>query len=210
MSQVITDGNSIKTKSLEGYDECVVQAHQAYIEQQENDIAYMANVFECEAGSWKSAEEMYAGQAQQKINMAKQRIRELQEEIEKQEKIVCAAERIIQNYRRHSQIEKATKRGRPARSAYREKIAEKFMSQWIASLKDALQAKSCVELEKMVSSISERNWRRWLKGDAIPTYSTFDKLLSTKIEHGKYAGEVLYKVPVTPSHNDLLTLLRFI
>lgn len=205
MTQAKTDGNNMSAEDL--YE----TLHRlAYIEEKENDIVYMANGFEFTDGCWASAEEMYAGQAQAKINMAKQKIRELQEEIEKQEVIIQISERTIQKYKRHVKSEKTIKRGRPERSAYRERIAKKFMSQWVSSLKDGLEVKSCVKLEDMVSSISERNWRRWINGDALPSYTTFDKLLCAKIGHGKYAGEALHKVPTIPNHNDLLTLLRFV
>lgn len=203
MSQAKSDANSMKAEDL---DELL---HRVHVEQQENDIGFMTSVFESEEGCYKSAEDMYACQAQDQIISAKQKIRELQEEIEKQEAIICGSEKTFQKYKR-LHVEKTNKRGRPVRSEDRERIARNFISQWVESLKEVLQAKSCGKLEELVSATSERNWRRWLNGDAIPNYTTFEKLLSAKITSGKFAGEPLYKVPVTPEHSALLGLLRFI
>ncbi len=189
--------------------------HQAHIEKQENDIGFMAGTFEIEDGSYKSVDDMYRCQAQDEINMANQKIRDLQREIEKQEAIIRSSEREVQKYSRLIYAE-TNNRGRPARSEYREKIARKFTVQWVESLKSALEVKSCGKLEALISLpteeslTSQRNWRRWLNGDAIPTYTTLNALLNAKIMSGKFAGEPLYKIPVTPDHNSLLTLLRFI
>jgi hypothetical protein len=62
----------------------------------------------------------------------------------------------------------------------------------------------------MVSSSLERNWRRWLNGDAIPSYSSFEGLLDSKITDGEYAGQLLKSVPTTPAGRQILTLLQFI
>lgn len=185
--------------------------HQAHIEQLENDLVFMAEFFETENRCWKSVDEMDAYYAQEEINSAKQKIRELLEEVNKQEAIIHVAKATIQKYKRKT--EKSDKRGRPARSEYREEIARKFTMKWVEALKDALEVKGCGSksgLEKMVSSTLERNWRRWLRGDAIPSYTTFENLLDSKITEGKYAGKLLCKVPVTPTHNQILTLLQFI
>lgn len=189
------------------------KAYQAAIEKEENDPERMAEVFESQDGCWKSSEEASAYYAEVVIQRAKQKIRELQEEIAKQEAIINVSNRTIQKYKHQVQTEKSNKRGRRARVEHREQIVRKFTMKWVTSLKDALQVKSCgakAGLEKMVCLSTERNWRRWLNGDAIPSYATFDNLLDSKISDGKYAGEPLRNVPVTPTHNQMLTLLRFI
>lgn len=183
-----------------------------YFESLGNDPEYMANEFEFHY--WKYIDPVNArGRAHIELISAKQKIRELQEEIAKQEAIINTSNRTIQKQKRQVQAEKSNKRGRPKRSECREQIVRKFMMKWVASLMVALEVKSCGAtggLENKVSLTTERNWRRWLKGDAIPSCSTFDNLLNSKITDGKYAGEPLYKVPVTPTHNQILTLLRFI
>lgn len=207
MDQLKTDDSGLSV--TQAFDSELFEKE--YFELLENDPEYMANEFEFH--NWKYSENLYPLKAQFEINSARQKIRELQEEIAKQEAIINASNRTIKNYKRQVQTEKLSKRGRRTRSEHREQIVIKFMMKWVASLKDALEVKSCGAqggLEKMVSSSLERNWRRWLKGDAIPPYTTFDKLLDSKITKGKYAGESLCNVPVTPTNNQMLTLLRFI
>ncbi len=182
-----------------------------YFELLANDPEHMAMEFEFH--EWKNFGNSHPGKALIEISSANQKINELKEEINKQEAIINAAKRTIQKYKRLVHAGKSNKRGRPERSEYREEIVTKFMMKWVASLKDALEVKSCGArggLEKMVNSTKERNWRRWLNGGAIPSYETFENLLALKITDGKYAGEPLCKVPVTPSNNQMLTLLQFI
>lgn len=186
--------------------------HLSHVEQQEQDIALMTGVFADDG--FNSFEEYDAWSAQKEMNLAKRSIKMRQEEIEKLEKFVNLCETRVQTFK--LLYEKNKKRGRPERSDDKERIARKFISQWVASLKCALEVKSCGKLEDLVSLpteeslTSERNWRRWLNGDAIPTYTTFEKLLSAKITGGKYAGKTIYDIPIPLDHNSILTLLRFI
>jgi len=178
----------------------------------ENDPEHWANEFEFH--DWKYADPGNSrGKARLEMLMAKQKIRELMAEISKQEAIIRDRQGII---RKHNQFQNknTNKRGRPKRSSERE-IVKKFIMKWVSSLKDALEVKSCGGkggLEKMVSSTLERNWRRWLNGDSIPSYATFEILLDSKITAGKYSGtgKLLRDVPVTPTHNQMLSLLQFI
>lgn len=181
-----------------------------YFELLENDPEHWANEFEFY--EWKYFDpENQRGKAHVGMLSAKRKIRELMEEISKQETIIRDCQRI---FRKHSrQNENSTKRGRPERSSDREEIVKKFIMKWVSSLKDALEVKSCGAkggLEKVVGSTSERNWRRWLNGDAIPSYATFENLLESKITCGKYVTESLRNVPVNPTHNQILRLLKFI
>lgn len=150
--------------------------------------------------------------AQLQINLANEKIRELNEEIAKQKANITKFDHLIQNYKLVVKT-KNLNPGRPARSKDREQIVREFMKKWVASLMCSLEAKGCGSvrgLGKMVSAVHERNWRKWLSGEAIPQYATFDNLLDEVITCGKYAGEPLFKVPVTPTHNQILTLLQFI
>lgn len=184
-------------------------------EQKLDDAEVLALLFEMEdSAEHFPGERDDAHWAQLQINKADQKIRELNEEIAKQKAYISKYKHLIQNYKRCIvRTKNLNKRGRPARTKHREKAVREFMQKWVASLMEALEAKGCGAqrgLEKMVSSEQERNWRRWLSGEAIPTYATFDNLLDTVITSGKYAGEPLFKVPVTPTHNQVLTLLQFI
>jgi hypothetical protein len=214
-------------------DEINRLALEANTEAQEGDIKLMIDVFRAAKNGFQSFEEVEAYQAQGEINQAQRKIRELQLEIERQENLIRQAEKSIRKFKRSSQQEKNVKgRGRPESSEYNVTIGKKFVSQWVKSLMEALDVKSCQKLEELIcphttklefnnatnkteektipSRATERNWRRWLKGEAIPNYNTFVILLSTKIDFGKCKGQLLQDIPTAPNSNDLQTLLRFI
>lgn len=207
--------------------------YQSHIENQMNDIKLMIMDFQHTKEGFKSFEEIDAYRAQREINLAQRKIRELQLEIAKQEGLILQAERTIRKFKKHVQVEKNAKsRGRPESSEYNVTLGKKFVSQWVKSLMEALDVKSCQKLEELIcphttklefnkatnkseektisSRATERNWRRWLKGEAIPNYNTFVILLSTKIDFGKCKGQLLQDIPTTPNSDDLQTLLRFI
>lgn len=151
--------------------------------------------------------------AQLEINLANKKIRELYEEIAKQEADIKKFNLLITNYKRFEKCEKANARGRPVRSLSRENQAKSVIATWVSSLMTALEVKSCGEkkgLEMMLNSVQERNWRRWLNGISVPSYRTFSNLLDTVVSSGKYAGQPLFKVPVNPTHDQVLTFLKFI
>lgn len=185
-----------------------------YFEFLENDPEHWANEFEFY--EWKYVDpDNQTGRARLEMLAAKQKIQELMEEINKQEAIVRDCHRAIRKHNRQRQLlnENSAGRGRPERSKAWEVIVKKFIMEWVASLKDALKVKGCGAkggLEKLISTTPERNWRRWSRGDAIPSYLTFEKLLQSKIEVGQYAGESLCDVPVKPSHKQITRLLQFI
>lgn len=169
--------------------------------------------FNIEDKCWKSYEEMEAYNAQGSIYVARQEILKLQAKIKKWEEMIVTSNRKIQKYKRQQKSESSGKPGKPVRSEHREEVVKKFTMKWVASLIDALDAKGCGPkrgLEMLIPSTLERTWRRWLNGDSIPPYLTFENLLGTRIAHGKYAGKAILDVPVTPSHDQILTLLRFI
>lgn len=218
---------------IESLGEEGLEHFQSHVDNQLTDIKIAVMSLNHEKNSWKSFEEMDACKAQMKITFAQRKIRELQLEIERQESLICQAEKTIRKFKRSSQQDKNVKgRGRPESSEYNVTIGKKFVSQWVKSLMEALDVKSCQKLEELIcphttkfefnkatnkteektipSRATERNWRRWLKGEAIPNYNTFVILLSTKIDFGKCKGQLLQDIPTTPNSNDLQTLLRFI
>lgn len=166
-----------------------------------------------ECGSWNSIEEMEAHSAQGSITLARQEILKLQAKIEKWEQVIAASNRVIRRYKRKQTANTFNKPGRPVRSKFKEQAAREFSMKWVASLIEALDAKGCGAkrgLEMLVPTTQERNWRRWLKGEAVPSYSTVESLLEVKVAHGKYAGKTLCQIPVVPSHDQFMTLLRFL
>lgn len=170
----------------------------------------IAQRFKSEDECWKSSEEMYAYFAQEKINAANQKIREMNDEIAKQQAIIDSSNKIILKYKRVLRTSKATTPGRPARLDSRDQLVKYFVVKWVESLKEALEVTNCGGLAKLIDSTTDRNWRRWLNGDAAPSYSSFEGLLNSRVSYGKYKGELLQSVPVNPTHNQILTLLRFV
>jgi len=199
-------------KSIEEMNELAWKAH---IEKQEADISFMAGVFEGNKNQWKSIEESEAFYAQLEINSAQKKLIELRREIERQEEIIRKSEDIVKKFKRNPEFRKPTKgRGKPVISEQNQAIGKKFVSQWVKSLMSVLEVNSCAQLEQILDAnlerSNQRNWRRWLNGEALLMYSTYEGLLGNKIKLGKYAGKLLYEIPTTPNSNDLQTLLRFI
>ncbi len=155
--------------------------------------------------------------AKVKINAANGKIRELEAEIAKQNEIIRASLRLVRKYKQAKKLMDSHLRedgpGRPERSRFKESVVQGFLKKWVLSLMEALEVKGCGVkggLAKLVISSNERNWRRWLNGDAIPSYSKFDELLDSKILEGKYAGELLRNVPVTPTHKQMQDFLQLL
>lgn len=174
-----------------------------------------------------------SNRAKAEMTKAHREIRELQRQIEQLEGVIREAEKIVRKYKRYVQAESSSKgRGRPETSEFNMRIGKKFVSKWVMSLMEALDVKSCQKLEELLSThtsklefnkvtgkseavtilsrATERNWRRWLKGEAIPSYNTFEMLMGTKIDFGKCKGQLLQDIPTTPNSNDIQTLLTFI
>lgn len=150
-----------------------------------------------------------------KINAANAKIKELEAEIAKQNEIIAASLRLVKKYKQEKKLVDSHLRsggvGRPERSRFKESVVKDFLNKWVTSLMEALQVKSCGAengLEKLVVDSSERNWRRWLNGDAIPSNLKFDALLDSKISKGKYA--LLRNVPVTPTHKQMQEFLQLL
>lgn len=150
--------------------------------------------------------------AQLEINSANQRIRELNEELARKKEYVITLNRLILHYKGLVNSAKSKKRGRPARLFHREYIIKTVFSRWVDSLMASLEVNSCGAkggLEYMLPNVQERTWRRWVNGESVPPYSTFDNLLDEVITSGKYARQPLFKIPVNPTHDQVLTMLQF-
>lgn len=213
-AKVDNKSNGTEKKSFESFEDRVAAHIELSVQNKKIDPESMATLFSLEDSAISFPNERNdALWAQTQINSANQKIRELNDEIAKQKLNISKFNCLIQNYKRIVKTDKLNNRGRPVREGYREEIARAFTKKWVASLMESLEVKSCGAeggLAKVVSSTQERNWRRWLSGDAIPSYSTFENLLDAEITCGKYSGEQLFKVPVTPTHDQILTLLQFI
>lgn len=181
---------------------------QAMHEERMKDIRYWLEEFKFEDGKWSSEFEMDAWDAQRDIDIANQKIGALQKIIAKQRTLIQSAERIISKNKRHEAAMRASKKiGRPEKSMERQKVALKFTSQWVQSLMDALKMSNSPQLESAVDGSSQRNWRRWLNGQAVPTRKNLSELLNAEITQGSYKGKSLHDVTTNPTHNDLLSLI---
>lgn len=197
------------------------------------DIEFCISEFDLEDNKFKSLEESDAWYAQLEINKAQRKISELKQEIEKLEVVMAQSERVIRRYKTaNNEMNTYKAKGRPANSEFRVNVGKKFVSNWVISLMEILEVKSCQKLEQLISPYStklesdkntgilqeitvsskatERNWRRWLNGEATPNYNTFVILMSTKIEFGKFSGKYLQEIPTNPDSSQLQALLRFI
>jgi hypothetical protein len=178
------------------------------LEEEMKDIRYWVNLFRHTDVGWNSEFEMDAWNAQRDIDIANQKITALQKVIEKQRTFIQSADRIISKNKRHeAAIRKSKKIGRPEKSPERQAVAIKFTSQWVQSLMEALKVNNSAQLECAVDGSNQRNWRRWLSGQAVPTHNNLSELLNAEITQGIYKGKPLYDVTITPKHNDLLSLI---
>lgn len=181
---------------------------QTMLEEEMNDIRYWVDLFRHTDGGWDSGFEMDAWNAQRDIDIANQKITALQKVIEKQRTFIQSANRIISKNKRHEAATRKSKKiGRPEKSPERQAVAIKFTSQWVQSLMEALKVNNSAQLECAVDGSNQRNWRRWLSGQAVPTHNNLSELLNAEITQGIYKGKPLHDVTITPKHNDLLSLI---
>lgn len=169
------------------------------------------STFQLEDGAWDSIEEMEAHIAQGSIIFAKNEILKLQARIKQFEQVIDDSNLKIHKYKLHSKSKES--RGRPQRHEQREYVAKKFTMLWVGALIQILEADGCgskLGLERFLPTVKERSWRRWLNGESIPSYKTFEKLLYETVQEGKFAGTTLMEIPIYPSHSQILTLLKFL
>lgn len=202
-------------------------------EEDKQDIAKIVSHFEKAKVGYPSGPEFLAKQAQYRIISTKTKIRNLQLEIEKFETEIRNDEKVVRRSKRYEQTEKSNKgKGRPARSECNVNIAKNFVSKWVSSLMKELDVESCQKLEQLISPhckkyelnsktgkreevvvstrATERNWRRWLKGEALLNVETFENLQLAKIEFGDNKGKLVVDIRTDPRPEKLHALLMYV
>lgn len=178
------------------------------LENNENNINYWLDLFGGQDRNSEYDMDWDAWNAQEDIDIAIQKVAALQKIIDKQNALIRKAGYVVRKYKLLKTASRAPKKiGRPEKSIERQKVAIKFTTQWVLSLRKALNAKSCAELEAMLNGSSQRNWRRWLNGKAVPTHRTLSNLLNEEIISGPYINKPLIEVKTNPPSSDLLTLI---
>ncbi|MEO8121213.1 MAG: hypothetical protein ABI606_18060, partial [Rhodoferax sp.] len=148
-------------------------------------------------------------EAQCDIDVAQRKITGLQAIIEQQQALIRNFERVIKvNKRREAELTGTDKSGRPPKSAERQEVALRFTAKWVQSLMDALEVTSYAQLEATIEGSSQRNWSRWLSGQAVPTSNSFTALQASKIARGHYESQPLQVVKTIPTATDMLRLIR--
>lgn len=212
--EMCSDPNWPSAQVVYAHSDPLSPHEQAWREEETKDIGYWLEVFRSKDGSWASELEMDIWYAQRDIDVAKRKIAELQKIIEKQREQIQRIELAICEIKRRETKARALNNddnhrvGRPKKSPERQNAAKKFTSQWVKSLIDALNAKSCAQLETIIYGSSQRNWRRWLKGEIAPTSTNLMALARTKIRHVNYKDTLLEDLPTNPSLADLLSLVN--
>lgn len=209
--EISTDPNWSNIRVINARGPCPheLAMYEEHHRETEKDIHHWIDLFKSNDGNWTSEFAMYAEEAQSDIYVANRKISELQEIIEKQKALIQRAERIIRRNKRHETEMRASKKiGRPEKSLERQNVAIRFTSQWVQSMMDALDVISCSGLESAIIGSSQRNWRRWLNGERVPTGRTLVELAKTKIKSENFKGSKLEDLPTSPRLVDLLALVR--
>ncbi|MDD4978723.1 MAG: hypothetical protein PHI29_08830 [Gallionella sp.] len=183
---------------------------QAEQEEKEKNIQYWLDLYYAEDGRWTSVYEIHATDAQEDIDIAMQKISALQKIIEKQNALIRKAGHVVRKNKQHEASMRASRKiGRPEKSIARQNVAIRFTTQWVLSLQKELNVNSCAQLEELILGSNQRNWRRWLNGEAVPTHKTLSNLLNEEITSGpnQYIGKPLIQVQTTPAAGDLLKLV---
>jgi hypothetical protein len=202
------DPNWPDTQIIQGRAHEPSASELAELEEDMKDIRHWLREFLIEDKCWTSKFDMHAYYAQCDIDIANQKIVALQKIIRKQKSFIQEAELIIKKHKRHEAAMRASNKiGRPEKATKRQEIAIKFTSQWVQSLIETLNVDNCVQLETIVKESNQRNWRRWLRGDAVPTHTNLSALLNSEIKQGIYKDKPLHVVPTNPEGNDLLKLI---
>ncbi|MFZ4538208.1 hypothetical protein [Propionivibrio sp.] len=194
----------------------VAESYQAqneadYLAERES-IDYWLNKFDTENRGWSSAFAIDAWDAADDIVIAKAKIDALERLLDSQRKHVQNLEQVVkQNKRRDAELfSNHSKPGRPHVSPKRQAIAQQFTAKWVKSLMTTLEVKSCARLEDIVRNSSQRNWRRWLSGHAVPTQSSLTDLQAAKVVRGQKKGLSLKDIATTPTYDELLQLVRLV
>ena len=187
------------------------QDQDCYLSEKET-IGYWVNRFDSENRGWSSAFAIDAWYAANDIVLANNKIVALESLIDAQRAHIQHLEKIVrQNKRRDAELSSSHgKPGRPPLSPERQTIARQFAAKWVKSLMAALEVESCARLEEIVSNSSQRNWRRWLSGAAVPTQSSLTELQTAKVLQGRNKGRLLKDMATSPTYDELLQLMRLI
>lgn len=170
-----------------------VEWFQAKQEEQLADIDFCISYFESEKEKWSSFHEIDAFNAEVDIKRARQRIKELQIEIESQESLINNAKKVVARaYRKHQKEEGMRARGRPSLSKpcderseaqqWRNSIARDFVARWVQSLFAQLSASNCAELARIVGG-QKMTWWRWLNKETLPSANYLQSM------HAKKSGK---------------------
>ena len=172
-------------------------------------IGYWLEKFDTDNRCWSSESEVNLWMAESDIELAGRKVKGLQALIEAQRSLIQHLEGVIRtNKRRAAQERDRATPGRPKQSPERQAIAQQFTAQWVQSLMGLLAVNSCARLEEMIANSSQRNWRRWLNGEAIPTRSSLAALAATKIVKGRHKGTTLNDMGTTPTYDEMVRLIR--
>lgn len=172
-------------------------------------IAFWLDRYRSENSQWTSEFDFYIWHAREDMDIARGKILELEEIIEQQRLFTVHARKVIdKNQREEAKLRGKVPRGRPKPTADRQETMARFTSQWVRSLMALFGTESCAQLETVVQGSNQRNWRRWLKGEAIPNTTTLAKLQAATVLRGQWKGRPLRTLPTMPSHDDLLALIR--
>lgn len=183
---------------------------QVAVEQaKKNSIDYWIKNFDFDNSKYSSQFEMIAWDAKDDIDVAHLKIQGLLELVEVQRALIPGLQRTqLKNQRLDAKVNGRSQAGRPKQSLQRQEVARQFTVQWVQSLMAVLNAPNGVALEAMVSKSSQRNWRRWLAGESVPSARIFAQLEGAKITFGPLQGQRLSDIDTTPGCGDLLRLLR--
>jgi len=186
---------------------------QDWIEKQEADIDFCFYEFKNQKGTYTETttiEEMDADLAEHDIRRAKNKIRELMAEIERQEASIRNARRIISKFKAIDGQKRLP--GRPKAdpaSQWRQATARRFVAQWVESLKAALSIKSSGELAQLAGG-NKMTWWRWGNQEAVPTPRLLEALLNVKIKSGELKGTALCDIQTSPSLTRLIDLVELV
>lgn len=197
------------TKVIYGRSPDLTPQEAADEEAKKNSIGYWIEKFAFDSKKYSSKYELIAWDAKDDIDVANSKIEGLRKLIEAQQAIIPGLQRTWLKYKRvDAQKNGRSQAGRPKQILQRQDVAHKFTAQWVESLMVTLDAPSSAALETMVSKSSQRNWRRWLTGQAAPTPRTLEQLMDAQVKFGPLQGQWLPEINTAPTYSELLNLIR--
>lgn len=212
--EMSSDPNWPNTQVIHGYLEPRTPHEQALHENEMKDIRYWLKEFGSVDEGWASEFEMDTWYAQRDIDVTRRKIDQLQKIIEKQKEQIQRVELTIREIKRREAAACALngdgshRQGRPKKPVERQQTALRFTSQWVESLMKTLNVKNCAQLENIIDGSGQRNWRRWLNGETLPTATHLMALAHTRVRHENYKDKLLEDLPTKPCLADLLSLIN--